>query len=163
MKAPALVLVAGVMLVGPQGARGNTKAVAVPARALAAHTIYVENRTNSAEVQNEAYLELAKWGRFEIVDSAKRADVVLRLIGGDTVTFVPTGEKTYLYNSSAGGHWQDRQAEVPSGFTQLTLLDAKTGGTLWSEQRKTLEPEGKRHITDGLREAVELGDKTRWK
>jgi hypothetical protein len=163
MKATALVLVAGVMLVGPQAARGNTKAVPLPEKALAARTIYVDNRTNSAEIQNQVYLELAKWGRFEIVDSAKKADVVLRLIGGDTVTYVPTGEKTYLYNSSAGGRWQDRQAEVPSGFTQVTLLDAKTGGTLWSEQRKTLGPEAKRHITDGLREAVELGDKTRWK
>src|SRR5215470_15812838 len=111
MKTAALVFVAGAMLLAPQGARTNTKAVAVPEKALAARKIFVENRTNNAEIQNEAYLELSKWGRFQIVDSAKKADVVLRLIGGDMVTFVPTGEKTYLYNSSAGGRWQEKQAE----------------------------------------------------
>jgi hypothetical protein len=163
MKTAALVLVAGAMLVGPQGARANTRTEAVPVKALKAHTIYVENRTNSAEIQNETYLELAKWGRFQIVDSLKKADVVLRLTGGDTATFVPTGEKTYLYNSSAGGHWQDQEEQIPGGFTQVLLLDAKTGGTLWSEQRKVLGPKTKSHITDGFREAFELSERSHWK
>jgi hypothetical protein len=163
MKTVALVLVTGAMLVGPPAAPGNTRTATVPEKALAAHKIYVENRTDNAEIQNDAYLELAKWGRFQLVDSAKKADVVLRLIGADTGTFVPTGEKTYLYNSSAGGHWRESQAQIAGGFTQLTLLDASSGVTLWSEQRKTIGPEAKRHIVDGLREAVEQGEKTRWK
>jgi hypothetical protein len=163
MKTLALVFVAGVMLVGPEVARGNTKTAGVPEKVLAARKIYVENQTNDAELQNYAYLELTKWGRFEIVDSVKKADVVLRLNGGSTATLVPTGEKTYLYNSSAGGKWQDNEEQVPGGFTRLTLIDPKTGSTLWSDQRKTAGAEAKRRIVDGLRDAVEQGEKTRWK
>jgi hypothetical protein len=170
MKTMALVFVAGVMLLGPEMARGNTKA-GVPGKVLAARKIYVENRTSDAELQNDAYLELAKWGRFQIVDSPKKADVVLRLNGGsnrgnkggDTATLVPTGEKTYLYNSSVGGAWQDNEEQVPGGFTRLTLIDPKTGSTLWSDQRKTMGAEAKRRIVDGLRDAIEQGEKARWK
>jgi hypothetical protein len=164
MKTVALVFVAGTILLAPQVARGNTKTTAaVPVKVLGAQKMFVENHTGNAEIQNDTYLELAKWGRFQLVDSAKKADVVLRLNGGDAVTYVPTGEKTYLYNSSAGGHWQDNQLQVPAGFTQLNLVDPKTGTTLWSEQRKTIGPDAKRHIVDGLRDAIEQGEKSRWK
>jgi hypothetical protein len=162
MKKVALVVVAGVMLVGPDMARGNTKA-SVPEKVLAARKIYVENRTNDVLLQNDTYLELAKWGRFQIVDSAKKADVVLRLNGGSTVTLVETGDKTYLYNSSVGGRWQESTEQVPEGFTRLTLIDPKTGSTLWSDQRKTLGAEAKRHIVDGLRDAIDQGEKAQWK
>ena len=162
MKKVALVVVVGVMLVGPDMARGNTKA-SVPEKVLAARRIYVENRTNDVLLQNDAYLELAKWGRFQIVDSAKKADVVLRLNGGNTVTLVETGDKTYLYNSSVGGRWQESTEHVPGGFTRLTLIDPKTGSTLWSDQRKTLGAEAKRHIFDGLRDAIDQGEKAQWK
>ncbi len=163
MKTVAMVFVAGVMLLGPEMAKGNTKAAGVPEKVLAARKIYVENRTNDAELQNDAYLELAKWGRFQIVDNVKKADVVLRLNGGSTAALVPTGEKTYLYNSSVGGKWQDSEEQVPGGFTRLTLIDPKTGSTLWSDQRKTTGAEAKRRVMDGLRDAVEQGEKTRWK
>jgi hypothetical protein len=163
MKTWALAVVAGVILVGPELAWGNTKPAAVPEKVLAARKIYVENQTNDAELQNYAYLELTKWGRFQIVDSPKKADVILRLNGGNTATLVPTGEKTYLYNSSAGGEWRDKTEQVPGGFTRLTLIDPKTGSTLWSDQRKTMGPEARRRIVDGLRDAVEQGEKTRWK
>jgi hypothetical protein len=162
MKTVALVFVAGVMLVGPDMAQGNTKG-SVPEKVLAARRIYVENRTNDARLQNDAYLELAKWGRFQLVDSAKKADVVLRLNGGDTATLVQTGEKTYLYNSSVGGRWQEGTEQIPGGFTRLTLIDAKTGSTLWSDQRRTIGAEAKRHIVDGLRDAIDQGEKALWK
>jgi len=162
MKTVALVFVAGVMLAGPDMARGNIKA-SVPEKVLAARKIYVENRTNDVLLQNDTYLELTKWGRFQIVDSAKKADVVLRLNGGNTATLVETGDKTYLYNSSVGGRWQESTEQVPGGFTRLTLIDAKTGTTLWSDQRKTLGSEAKRHIVDGLRDAIDQGEKAQWK
>ena len=163
MKTMALVFVAGVMLLGPEAVKGNTKAAAVPGKVLAARKIYVENRTNDVELQNDTYLELAKWGRFQIVDSAKKADVVLRLTGGSSAKMVPTGERTYLYNSSVSGAWQDREEQVPGGFTRLTLFDPKTGSALWSDQRKTLTWEAKRQIVDGLRDAIDRGEKSRSK
>lgn len=166
MKTVASVVVGAVMLLWPQimqAKQKENKAAALPAKVLAARKIYVDNRTNDAEIQNDAYLELAKWGRFQIVDSPKKAEIVLRLYGSNTVTFVPAGEKTYVYNSSAGGKWQETQEQVPAGFTRLTLIDPKTDSPLWSDDRKTNGSEAKRRIVDGLRDAIEQGEKARWK
>jgi hypothetical protein len=159
MRTAVCVFVASAMLLGPEVAQTNTRVETVPKQVLAARKIYVENRTGNVELQDQTYLQLAKWGRLTLVDSPKKADVVLRLNGSDTVTFVPTGEKTYLYNSSMGGKWQDAEEQVPGGFTRLALIDPKTGATLWNEQRKTIGPEAKSRILDGLREAIELGEK----
>lgn len=165
MKTMASVFVAAAMLLWPQimQAKEANKTTPLPAKVLSARKIYVDNRTNDAEIQNNTYLELAKWGRFQIVDSPKKAEIVLRLSGSNNVTLVPTGEKTYVYNSSAGGKWQDTQEQVPGGLTRLTLIDPKTDSPLWSDDRKTSGSEAKRRIIDGLRDAVEQQEKSRWK
>ena len=82
MKTLTCVATAAFVLLAPQMAQTNTKAV-LPGRVLTARTIYVENRTSNSEIQNHVYLELAKWGRFQIVDSPKKADMVLRLSGSN--------------------------------------------------------------------------------
>jgi hypothetical protein len=164
MKIAATVLVVAVALVGPQIAQAkqaNTK-TPLPANVLSARKIYVDNRTGDATMQNSAYLELAKWGRFQIVDSPQKADVVLRLFGSETVTFVPAGEKTYVYGPDARvARLQGAGEQVPGGFTRLTLVDPNSGVALWSEQRKTKGPEAKQRLIDGLRDAIEQTEKSR--
>jgi hypothetical protein len=162
MRTGAGVVVAAAMLLGPQVAQANTKEP-LPAKVLAARTIYVENRTSNAEIQNNVYLELAKWGRFQIVDSPKKADVVLRLSGSNMVTFVPAGEKTYVYDPAVSGRSAAMEEQVPGDVTFLTLIEAKTGSTLWTEQRKTKGAQAKQKIVDGLREAIEQQEKLRAK
>ena len=110
MKTLTCVATAAVMLLAPQMAQTNTKAMLL-GKVLTARTIYVENRTSNSEIQNRVYLELAKWGRFQIVDSPKKADLVLRLSGSNMVTFVPAGEKTYVYDPAVSGRlrrWKNR-------------------------------------------------------
>jgi len=160
MKMVTCVATAALVLWAPQMAQTNTKP-AIPGKVLAARTIYVENRTSSAEIQNHVYLELAKWGRFQIVDSPKKADLVLRLSGSNMVTFVPAGEKTYIYDPAAGGRSLAMEEQIPGDLTYLTLIETKTGGTLWTEQRKTRGTQAKQRILDGLREAVDQQEKRR--
>ena len=74
MKSGMCVATSALVLLAPQMAQTNTKGT-VPGKVLAARTTYVENRTSSAEIQNHVYLELAKWGRFQIVDSPRKADL----------------------------------------------------------------------------------------
>ena len=161
MKIVASVFVAAAMLVGPQVAQAIPK-TPLPVNVLSARKIYVDNRTGDAGIQNIAYLELAKWGRFQIVDAAQKADVVLRLFGSATVTFVPAGEKTYVYGPAASvARLQGADEQAPPGFTRVTLVDPKSGVALWSEQRKTKGPEAKQRLLDGFRDAFEQTEKSR--
>jgi hypothetical protein len=160
MKTMACSVGVAVMLLWPQRMQANT-AAPLPVNVLAARKIYVDNRTGDAAMLNHAYLELTKWGRFQLVDSPQKADVVLRLFGRDAA-FLPAGEKTYVYKPGASvARLQGADESVPEGFTRLTLVDPKSGVALWTEQRKTRGPEAKQHLVDGLREAIEQTERAR--
>jgi len=160
MKTVPCFATVALVLLAPQIAQTNTKAV-FPDKVLTARTLYVENRTSNTEIQNNVYLELAKWGRFQIVDSPRKADLVLRLSGSSMVTFVPAGEKTYIYDPAVSGKSAAMEEQVTGGLTYLTLIETKTGSTLWTEQRKTRGVRAKQRIVDGLREAIDQQEKLR--
>lgn len=44
-----------------------------------AHSLYIANDSKDVTIENMAYTELQKWGRFKIVNSSGKADVVLRI------------------------------------------------------------------------------------
>jgi len=140
--------------------QANEKKEPVPAKVLTAKTIYVDNQTNDAELQHDAYMGLSKWGRFEIVDSPQKADLVLRLSGSSVVKFVPGGDATATYtpklvseNSPAG------EELAPPGCTRLTLMEAKSGSALWSDVRKTSNSQEKSKLLEGLHDAVDQQEK----
>jgi hypothetical protein len=161
MKKIASVFFVGAVLFAFGIARANEKRGAIPSKILSAKTIYVDNQTTDAELQHDAYMGLSKWGRYEIVDSPQKADVVLRLSGSSVVKFVPGGDPSATYNpkpvneSSAGG------AELaPPGCTRLTLIEPKSGTTLWSDVRKTSNAQEKSKLLAGLHEAVDQQEKS---
>lgn len=145
-------------------AQANDKRGAVPSRVLSAKTIYVDNRTNDAELQHDAYMGLSKWGRYEIVDSAQKADLVLRLSGSSVVKFVPGGDPAASYNPKPVS---EKSAEgeqlAPPGCTRLTLIEPKSGTALWSDVRKTSNSQEKGRLLEGLHEAVDQQEKSRSK
>ena len=51
--------------------------VAPPLQFLTAKTVYIEDRDSLANIQGTAYLELKKWGRFEVITDRAHADLVL--------------------------------------------------------------------------------------
>jgi len=143
------------VLFSVERSQANEKRGAVPERVLSAKTIYVDNQTTDAELQHDAYMGLNKWGRYEIVDASQKADVVLRLSGSSIVKFAPGGDPSATYNpkpvseNSAAG-----EELAPPGCTRLTLIEPKSGTTLWSEVRKTSNSQEKSRLLDGLHEAV---------
>jgi hypothetical protein len=140
--------------------QANEKRGAVPEKVLSAKTIYVDNQTTDAELQHDAYMGLDKWGRYEIVDSRQKADVVLRLEGSSIVKFAPGGDSSATHNPTPASEKSAAGEELaPPGCTRLTLIDPKSGTTLWSDVRKTSNAQEKSRLLDGLHEAVDHQEK----
>jgi hypothetical protein len=165
-------LCAALLLTMPQIAHANKKPSTLPAAVFAAKTIYIDNRTNDAGLQNDAYMGLARWGHFQVVDSAEKADVVLRLNGSGFAQSVPSDTppdmsmksgSTRTSGASGDSLLPSGDEAAPDGFTRLTLIDPKSGTAWWSDVSKTNRPEAAAHIVDGLREAFEQGLKARGK
>jgi len=157
-------ILATMLLLGFGVVQAKDKRAAVPSKVLSAKTIYVDNQTNDAEIQHDAYMGLTKWGRYEIVDSPQKADLVLRLSGSSVVKFVPGGDASATYDPKrASGIAAGGEELAPPGCTRIVLIDPKSGTTLWSEVRKTSSPQEKSRLIEGLHDAVDQQEKTRGK
>src|SRR5580704_16770503 len=144
------------VFVSVEPSQANEKRGALPEKVLSAKTIYVDNQTTDAELQHDAYLGLNKWGRYEIVDSRQKADIVLRLSGSSIVKFAPGGDPSATQNPKPVSEKSAAGEELaPPGSTRLTLIDPKSGTTLWSEVRKTSKAQEKSKLLEGLHEVVD--------
>jgi len=165
MKSFALILAValllfGIYLLAPSQVLANKTSGQLPSAVLSAKTIYVDNQTNDATLQTAVCVELTKWGRLQIADSADKADLVLRLSEGTVVKFVPGNGSAPVYDPpSAKTNLAVEDASLPPGFTRLTIVAPKTGDVLWSEQRKTNNPQAQHQILDGLRSAIAKREK----
>jgi hypothetical protein len=162
MKFFARVLIAIVFftILGAVPVRAKEKQSSLPSRVLSAGTVFVDNQTTSAELTNTAYTELSKWGRLQVVDTAQKADIVLRLSNGNYVKFVPGGESAAAADTKvAKQNFVGADEAVPPGSTRISVIDPKTGNSLWSDIRKTDNPKASTHMLDGLREAFDQKQK----
>jgi hypothetical protein len=158
MKLLKPVFAAAIFLVlsGSNATQANEKRPSLPSKVLAAQTVFVDNQTTTAELQNTVYTELSKWGRLQIVDAPQKADIVLRLSNGNAVKFVPGGENGATAKSKAGKNsFVGADDAVPPGSTRVSVIDPKTGDSVWSDIRKTNNPKVATHMLDGLRDAFE--------
>jgi hypothetical protein len=152
--ARVLIAIALLILFGCVPIHAKDKRPGLPPKVLSAGTVYVDNQTTSAELLNTAYTELSKWGRLQIVDTAQKADIVLRLSNGNYVRFVPGGENAPAADPKAGKqNFPGADEAVPPGSTRISVIDPKTGISLWSDVRKTDSAKAATHMLDGLRDA----------
>jgi hypothetical protein len=164
----ACAIAGALLLAAAQIALANKKST-LPDAVFFAKTIYVDNQANDAGLQHSAYMALAHWGHFQVVEAPNKADVVLRLTGSSFISSVPsdTPPDMSLKPSGSGqgseGLLPNGAAVAPEGFTRLALMDAKSGAVLWSDLSRTNKPEIALHMLDGLREAVTQGLKDRGK
>jgi hypothetical protein len=138
----------------------HDKRASLPASVVSARTVYVDNQTTSAELLNTAYTELSKWGRLQTVDTPQKADIVLRLTNGNYVKFVPGGENPPASKPKARNQdFAGADESVLPGSTRISVIDPKTGNSLWSDIRKTDSAKAAPHMLDGLREAFDQKQK----
>ena len=164
------ILITTMFAMTPCVALANKKGPSLPAAILGAKSVYIDNQTTDAALQNAAHMSLAKWGRFQVVDSVQKADVILRLTGSNYVHVVPSDTPPMsMASANARGGSESAGAALlpngyeaaPDGFTRVTLLDAKSGNAAWSDLSKTNSPQAATHILDSLREAFEQSLKNR--
>ncbi len=170
MKIFCSILTAAIVLLplGAIPAQANDKHPSLPTAVLNARTVYVDNQTTTADLQDTVYTELTKWGRLQIVDTPQKADIVLRLSNGNYVKFVegsttPPASDPKASNDSAPQNSltpvseksPSADTEVPPGSTRISVIDPKSNNSLWSDIRKTNNPKASSHLLDGLREAFD--------
>ena len=109
----------------------KTKHAPLPDQILHAKTLYIDNQSGIADINDKAYDELTKWGRFKILPVAKDADLVLLVSASAYVSG---------YNTRSTGTVTDHSIDVDSQTTAkvgqttyLTVIDPKTGDALWSD------------------------------
>jgi len=157
-------ILATMLLLGFGVLQAKDKRAAVPSKVLSAKTIYVDNQTNDAEIQHDAYMGLTKWGRYEIVETPQKADLVLRLTGSSAVKFVPGGDPNARYEPKPANENPAAGDELaPPGCTRVTLLESKSGSALWGEVRKTNNAQEKSKLLEGLHDAVDQQEKSHGK
>jgi hypothetical protein len=135
----------------------------LPFSIFSARTIYIDNQSGFAELTNVAYLELSRWGRFEPVESAAKADLTIVLTGSSYVRFVAESERPAYDTKKVSVRPAELPEAAPTGYTRVTLQDVKAGKTLWSGLVKTDGPRVKGKLLEGFREAYDQTDKIRYK
>jgi hypothetical protein len=130
------VVLVGVIATTPIVAQ---KQPAHSAQILAAKTIYFDNQTGSDAVGKNALAQLKKWGKFQVVQDRKQADLIFLLSadpyrGGNLIL---AGGQTGSVDSD--GHINEDKIpnynkQSPTRYAYLTVIDPKTGENLWSAE-----------------------------
>jgi hypothetical protein len=115
------------------------KGLARSPRILSAKAAYLNNQAGSDAVGDSALAELKKCGKFQVIPDRKRANLVFLLSadpynGGDILM---SGGQTGTIESS--GHVKedpipDYGPQSHTRYAYLTVIDARTGDKLWSEE-----------------------------
>lgn len=113
----------------------------LPPQVLSAKTIYIDNQSGIAKLGDRAYEQLTKWGRFEVVQNRRKADLILLLSareydggyittgGGTTGTVDGNGN----INTTSNPSYTTR---VTTNYTYVNLIDPKTGDSLWGDSKR---------------------------
>ena len=116
----------------------SQKQMAKSPKILSAKTVYFDNQTGVDAVGAASLAQLKKWGRFQIVQDKKSADLVLLLSAdpyhGGYIIFA-SGQTGSV--DSRGNVQEDRvpdyNKQAPVRDAYLTVIDPKTGHNLWSD------------------------------
>lgn len=108
---------------------------------LAAKSVYFDDETGVPAVGNKALAQLKQWGRFRIVSDRRQADLVF-LLSSDPYKggyLIMSGGQTGTIDEQGKIH-QDAvpnyNVAAPVRYAYLTVIDPKTGASLWSRSRR---------------------------
>lgn len=110
----------------------------LPAKVLEGKTIFIQNDSGWADAADKAYTTLKAWGRYQVVDSKEKADLilVLQVIEEEENGRGSSWVSTYNYKTGA---WTNGSVSSPSTdilrFTQIKVIDPTTNETAWTDRQ----------------------------
>lgn len=109
----------------------------LPAKVLTAKSVYIENNSGHADIADKTFTQLKAWGRYQIVDDKKKADLVLVLTTSTSQTDTTRAAWVNTYNSKTGA-WTNGTVNTPTtenvDYTRLTVVDPGSGDIMWADQ-----------------------------
>jgi len=139
------------------------KRMPLPPALLQGKRIYIDNQTpDCPQCSDQAYEELSKWGRFQIVTDPKDADLIFVLKSTSTERPVSVVSNTTSTGADSS-HTNGTVISHEDYTVYLTVLDARTNQQLysngaywrfaWSKPTKTLVIDLRKRIDDQERES----------
>jgi len=113
----------------------------LPSQIMSAKTVFIDNQSGQAKIGDRAYEQVKKWGRFQVVQDRKQADLILLLTAHEYNNgYVTTGGgQTGTVDDNGNINTRSDPAytsPVTVGYTYLTVVDPKTRENLWSESKR---------------------------
>lgn len=129
----AISLALGAILLSPRaGANDKKKDVPVaplPAVIVNAKKIFLSNGGGSNLAYDAFYSKMKEWGKYEIAGSPEEADLIVELSYRVEDKGTRVWSSTNTYNSTTQVH----STQIIDPQLILTIYDAKTKNSLWSE------------------------------
>lgn len=130
----------------------------LPVKVIEAKTIFIQNDSGHADIADKAYQALKTWGRYQIVDSSAKADLILILATRTGQRSTPEHSSVSTYNAGSGT-WTYGSVDSPgtqiSKFTHVELVDPVTHDTEWTDQRSWGRKSATQELIKALRQRVE--------
>lgn len=109
--------------------RKDIAAAPLPAIVVSAKSVFLTNGGGSNLAFDAFYSEIKQWGRYEIAGSPEGADLIVEL----AYRIEQGGTRIWSSTNSYTGTSQVHSAQIVDPQLVLTIYDAKTKQTLWSE------------------------------
>jgi hypothetical protein len=116
-------------LAGSKGRRKDVPVAPLPSAIVNARKIFVSNGGGSNLAYDAFYSKMKEWGKYEIVGSPEEADLIVELSYRVEDKGTRVWSSTNTYNNTTQVH----SAQIVDPQLILTVYDAKTKNSLWSE------------------------------
>jgi hypothetical protein len=101
----------------------------LPSAVVNAKKVFLTNGGGSNLAYDTFYSEMKQWGKYEIVGSPADADLIVEL----AYRVEHDGTRVWSSSNSYDGTTQVHSAQIVDPQLTLTIFDAKTKNSLWSE------------------------------
>jgi hypothetical protein len=109
--------------------RKDVPTAPLPAVVANAKKIFLSNGGGSNLAYDSFYSEMKQWGKYEIVGSPEEAELIVEL----AYKVERAGTRVWSSTNTYDGTTQVHSAQIVDPQLTLTIFDAKTKNSLWSE------------------------------
>ena len=122
-----------------------------------AKTVFIENRTNDAEVADMVFRELPKWKKYALVNDRSKADIVFVLTMATHEAIYSNGTRVSNQISNTTITTGGQVYSYTAGSITLEIQDA--GGTVWANTKPFSRKGATKDLMNDLRQRIERQEK----